>query len=539
MKRISLFTLSALGALLCGISCSQEEPLAGTQPSGEQRPGGPVEVEVQLRSDAAQAARAGEGGAADAESTLAPDPIRTLRLYAYNSRGERVGYLHDPQVTTASGTEYRTTMTLTESGPTTFVAIGNEDYAEHDNDSKNTWTLEENTALEWFTQTGTACKSYYTGFAGSGKAAEELSPLSYTNPSPIDTRKQHYITLPMQHCFARLRVRFRKNEVEGGQPVTVKKVELKNRPRTLALFGEDKGDCYPLSPDSRPEQNDERQKVLFEGVKTVEATDAGGTYDEWIADNRIFPNLFGTAAGGGWQTPGGNGGTANNKYQDYGYYLLITYNTGSGEDKTSPKTWLPAVRANEVIDVSATIRPTSGELSISVSVAPWEQGAESDISYGDAMVGKMTFPEEYPQEQSAYAVAYDNGGYELLFKFLMETPLGARWNIGLSNGRDFRLEGTTSGYGLGTGAQSYATFKVVPTQHLDAEAPQTTDLYITLTNVNGDPLGKQVIPGAAANGVLSHPGTKTTVAIRQVSKSRWEELKNGSAAARTAADDNE
>lgn len=527
MKRISLFTLSALGALLCGISCSQEEPLAGTQPSGEQRPGGPVEVEVQLRNDAVQAARAGEGGAADA-GTLAPDPIKEIRIYAYMG-DECVGHLFRDNLNIGSGEPFRATMQLTKSGLTQFVAIGNESYGQ------KSWTLTAETPKRFFTTTGTACQSVYTacnGYKGYEGRTPEYSPMSAETDAQgslptVNTEQERYITLEMKHRLARLRIRFRKKQVSGGQPVTVKKIILNNRPRNFSLFGEDRGNCYPNSPSENEEQTPERTLVLLDEPQTVSSTDVSGAWDAWIVDKRIFPNYYGTETGGdGTQPPGGGQG---GKHTDYGYYLTVIYNTGDGgPDKgAQAKTWLPKVKANEVIDMSATIVPASGELSVSVTVEDWKQGTDSEISYDGKLSGEMRFPANYPQEEGAYAVAYDNSGKELTLKFLMETPLGARWNANLSNGRDFRLSGTTSGYGLGAGTQSYAEFKVIPMQHMNTSRPQKTELYITLTNINGEPLGEQVIP--VKNGT-QFPGTQSRVRIQQVSKAHWEELSSGTTA---------
>ena len=155
---------------------------------------------------------------------------------------------------------------------------------------------------------------------------------------------------------------------------------------------------------------------------------------------------------------------------------------------------------------------------------------EPCISYAGTYDGELTpistARVSEPENDPAYAVVY-GGGVDisaLSFTFKITQPVGATWTANLTNGNQFVLEGNASGTVVGEEDNEF-TFIVRPNQEFSVDDIRETELYITVTTINGEHPEDQIENGEQIiNPDNTYPGTQTRIKIRQVSSEEWNGL---------------
>ena len=224
--------------------------------------------------------------------------------------------------------------------------------------------------------------------------------------------------------------------------------------------------------------------------------------------------------------------------KSYYYKIPVNFATYKNNDKVSfTDAELEEIRdlyrmkRNHIYDITAKIDRRGGGLDLVTRVYEWYDGGSIDINYADNYAGALNVISDTPLttgtgEDEAYAVVYGDNNKVATFTFRMTTPAGATWTANLTNGSQFELTSTSGiASGVGVGAdendpnEGLVTFSVRPTQDYDPGTVRETELYITVTNANGERLGEQII-----NPDEEYPGSTTRIKIRQVSLDQWNNL---------------
>lgn len=223
--------------------------------------------------------------------------------------------------------------------------------------------------------------------------------------------------------------------------------------------------------------------------------------------------------------------------KSYYYKIPVNFATYKNNDKVSfTDAELEEIRdlyrmkRNHIYDITAKIDRRGGGLDLVTRVYEWYDGGSIDINYADNYAGALNVISDTPLttgtgEDEAYAVVYGDNNKVATFTFRMTTPAGATWTANLTNGSQFELtsaSGMASGVGVGDTDdpnEGLVTFSVRPTQDYDPGTVRETELYITVTNANGERLGEQII-----NPDEKYPGSTTRIKIRQVSLDQWNNL---------------
>ena len=202
------------------------------------------------------------------------------------------------------------------------------------------------------------------------------------------------------------------------------------------------------------------------------------------------------------------------------------------EQKIMFKEEITRLVRNSQANIVATISRETGSLKLEVNISPWYDGGSGNISYGgefNCIFARTSADVRVTEsEEQAYATVYDDVERQITFSMNMTTPEGAIWTASLSNGSEFELynDNHSADVVSGIGGAGPVEFRVRPKHVYNATFNRETELYIALIRLAGEnrlegELGEQVI-----NPNNEHPGTKTRIKIRQVSRNQWEQLKN-------------
>lgn len=190
---------------------------------------------------------------------------------------------------------------------------------------------------------------------------------------------------------------------------------------------------------------------------------------------------------------------------------------------------ISSIGYGEQYNINITLLANS--LRVTLNVLPWTvDGTEIDFSTEfnaillPAAAGSLKLVDPTSSDAAiAVATNTDDKERNATFSFKMVSPVGARWTAHLESTTDFRLEGTSSGYGAADAEPS--VFSVTPIHEFDAQNPQSVKLFITVdTSLGGsDDEGIQII-NPETNGVRKFPGNDTEITIRQVGESAFDQL---------------
>lgn len=190
---------------------------------------------------------------------------------------------------------------------------------------------------------------------------------------------------------------------------------------------------------------------------------------------------------------------------------------------------ISSIGYGEQYNINITLLANS--LRVTLNVLPWTvDGTEIDFSTEfnaillPAAAGSLKLVDPTSSDAAiAVATNTDDTERNATFSFKMVSPVGARWTAHLESTTDFRLEGTSSGYGAADAEPS--VFSVTPIHEFDAQNPQSVKLFITVdTSFGGsDDEGIQII-NPETEGMRRFPGNDTEITIRQVGESAFDQL---------------
>lgn len=315
---------------------------------------GPVDVRV-LVSNA--------GSTRSVGSDATDNAIRQLRVYAFNEKGERVGYNDAADLTNQTYIP----MTLTEGGNLYFYVVANDHFGMDPKvgaESVSDWSLLTQSDLQTLTFTGwQGVNGEYISPMSNNRYKENgnLVELEYKNDyaSPVSvTSHNQLIPVTVQHVLGRLRLLLNtKADLNDSYVVTLTRAAVYHRPDAIRLYN---GGSDPLTYDHNAE-------TLVDEFVTSDISLTKKPADGYTEVGRTFlaPNIYGS---------GDMIGTAPAQHDDKAYRLDLTvsfaYKGGAPLEKTYI-VYLPPVSRNESIDVQGTFDATAVELKFNVMTNAW------------------------------------------------------------------------------------------------------------------------------------------------------------------------
>lgn len=356
-----------IAALAVATSCGKSDtPTAAS---------GPVDVRLVVSS--------GDNTRVGSDAT--DNDIRQLRVYAFNAKGEKVGYAEADNL---RGQNY-IPITLSEGGDINFYVIANGNFGPKP-------TVDAAQVTDWASLSKANLESLkfdLSEFGGWSATDDFVSPMSNNlkdefgndlennnaySSNPVTVTKPTVIPVTVQHVLGRLRLMLNKDASAKDVTIKVTSAVLYHRPDAFKLYfsyGEkDKIDdiiTFTNNADSLKEQLivDTKPDTL------VVKPDDGYTT---IARTYLAPNQYGTydKTGGKFTTKDGSETTFG---EDKAYRLELTveftYTTGTSEIKETKnyKVYLPRVPRNTSIDVQGTFKGTVVKPEFNVMTEAWEE----------------------------------------------------------------------------------------------------------------------------------------------------------------------
>lgn len=449
--------------------------------------------------------------------------IRSIRIYAFEQEASvPVGYYYAEELlggeTDASGNKYYyCVMPLEKKGDLDFYVLVNDAGAE------TATVLDGNSTRE------TVEAFRFTGLKNvvAEPAVEHAVPMSNlltegttgannrTYTITGDPDKAQFIEVDVTRAMARVQLKFAK---VGTDAVTIDRAVLYHGPDEASVMTAEENLTYGNSANREDEFLTTSVAV---GTEVTDASNPEGRYD-MVAETYMLENTYGSGDLLG-NAPADATARAN------AYRLDITYTVGGKQ--YNKEVWLPAVKRNQNINILGTL--VSNNLQVHLTVEDWVvDGTEIDFSteftgmLTPGVAEKSLMVDTDGEGNKAIAVATSSDGKEraATFAFQMKSPVGARWTAHLENTTDFKLEGTTFGYGDKEAVE--VEFKVVPLHEHVALDPKSVNLFITVASsfgTTGENEGIQVI-NPETGGIRKFPGTETKILIRQVGETAYDQL---------------
>lgn len=361
-----------IAALAVATSCGKSDtPTAAS---------GPVDVRLVVSS----------GNNTRVGSDATDNNISQLRVYAFNAKGEKVGYA---EADSLKGQNY-IPITLSEGGDINFYVIANDNFGPKPTIGTKPvtdWTSLSKTDLE-------SLKFDLSGFTGWSTTGDFVSPMTncrydefgteftdkYENDYatkvtiPRPTTDSLVIPVTVQHVLGRLRLMLNKDASAKDDTIKVTKAVVYHRPDAFKLyFAENEKNQIDdiITFTNNAESLKEQLIVDTKPVKLVDKPDDGYTT---IARTYLAPNQYGTydKTGGKFTTENGNETEAG---KDKAYRLELTvefaYSTGTSEIKETKNytVYLPRVPRNTSIDVQGTFKGTVVDIkpTFNIMVNAW------------------------------------------------------------------------------------------------------------------------------------------------------------------------
>ena len=458
------------------------------------------------------ASRAGE--------TAPGDPIDRLRVYAFNSQGQRVGYLYREGLNTSDALILPMPLDKQQSGSQVYFYVVANDL--------DTWKdaggkpmLTENTTraqLDAMNFPRWQTNSDAPKFAPMSNNDVSAGKGGYSTPvtlTPAPGSKWVNVDVNVQHMLGRVRLMLRK---EGAGEIKITRAIVQNGAGGYVMFTPKSVGGLSFAPEA---------EVEFITDKPVAST----TNYELIGQTYLTPNIYGTTdPTGDTYVPIYTGTPSTTQGLAEAHILSIDYTVG-GQQKHKD-VYLPRVLRNESVDVMGTIK--SGSLNLAVTVRSWTDASGLDLNYSTEFSGLLDLTSGNPivEDKSAgtdaYAVVYDKDNvdkhHNLDFTVDITEPKGGSWTANVTNGNAFEVvKLDDSGNVVEGGATGQIDGKSVkislrPKVAFEVDKTQETELYFTLINNFGNK-GEQII-----NPNSKHPGTTMRIRVRLISSAQWDEL---------------
>ncbi len=474
--------------VLLAASCTEEEPGNVTTLKDT--------YQVRLMVNPQQAATRAPGNDENA--------LRQLRVYVFNTQGDRVGYYENMNLT-ATGAYY-VPFRLQEGGELTFYVVAN------GNGAGNTTGLSENTPLNDLRTRAGFLTDNIDRDPGDLLTGEATADITAT---PEGTAPQS-VTVELVRPFSLLQVFFAKSteDVEA----TVNNVSLTNysrygyfHDRDLADYGTRNGNIVTTAA------------LLLGTTQTVaqvvsEEQQLTGDYGEVVASKPVTLKPEGNSQWGTTWTNADPSGSATENVA----CLTVAYTMGS-EQRTG-NIYLPAISETNVKYNVKCLLLESGGLTVSCAVRPWDDKESEYVVSDDGTfeLGPVNMVSLTPGGKD-YATQYMTGAdaqsRQFTFTVTMTAPEGVRWQAHLTNPLDFEFveDDNHASEGVGGTEAQPTTIQVRPTRPYDVAsgARPETDLYITIGTA---PENQQMFDTQMAYG------TGTQIHIVQVSPVEGDQL---------------
>lgn len=312
--------------------------------------------------------------------------IRQLRVYAFNAKGEKVGYAEADNL---RGQNY-IPITLSEDGEINFYVIANDNFGPKPTvgtTSFTDWTLLSKTDLE-------SLKFDLSGFSGWSTTGDFVSPMTncrydefgteftdkyendYDTKVPIQRPTTGSLVIPVtvQHALGRLRLMLNKDrDADNGLTITVTRATVYHSPNVAHLYTVQglRNNATNITYRDTPVTE---EIISADSPVSLNTQPEDGSYTT-IARTYLAPNQYGTydKTGGKFTTENGSETTVG---EDKAYCLELevkfAYTTGTPETKNY-KVYLPRVPRNTSIDVQGTFKGTVINPEFNVMTEAWEE----------------------------------------------------------------------------------------------------------------------------------------------------------------------
>ena len=361
-----------IAALAVATSCGKSDTPAAAS--------GPVDVRLVVSS----------GNNTRVGSDETDNDIRQLRVYAFNAKGEKVGYAEADNL---RGQNY-IPITLSEGGDINFYVIANDNFGPKPTvgtTSFTDWTSLSKTDLE-------SLKFDLSGFSGWSTTGDFVSPMTncrydefgteftdkYENDYatkvtiPRPTTGSLVIPVTVQHALGRLRLMLNKDrDADNGLTITVTRATVYHSPNVAHLYTVQGLHNNATNITYRDTPVTE-EIISADSPVSLNTQPENGSYTT-IARTYLAPNQYGTydKTGGKFTTENGNE-TEAGKDKAYRLELTVefTYPTGTSETKNYTEdytVYLPRVPRNTSIDVQGTFKGTVVDINptFNIMVNAW------------------------------------------------------------------------------------------------------------------------------------------------------------------------
>lgn len=363
-----------IAALAVATSCGKSDtPTAAS---------GPVDVRLVVSS----------GNNTRVGSDETDNNIRQLRVYAFNAKGEKVGYAEADNL---QGKNY-IPITLSEGGDINFYVIANDNFGPKptvDAEQVTDWTSLSKADLE-------SLKFDLSEFSGWSTTGDFVSPMSnnrydefgnelkndsgtaaYKNDygTAVNVTKPTVIPVTVQHVLGRLRLMLNKDrDADNGLTITVTRAAVYHSPNVAHLYTV-QGLQNNATNITYRETPVTEEIISADSPVSLNTQPEDGSYTT-IARTYLAPNQYGTydKTGGKFTTENGSETTVG---KDEAYLLELevkfAYSTGTSETKNyttkNYTVYLPRVPRNTSIDVQGTFKGTVVDINptFNIMVNAW------------------------------------------------------------------------------------------------------------------------------------------------------------------------
>ena len=372
MRTIYTSCLMTIAALALATSCGKSDtPTAAS---------GPVDVRLVVSS----------GDNTRVGSDKKDNDIRQLRVYAFNAKGEKVGYAEADNL---QGQNY-IPITLSEGGDINFYVIANDNFGPKPKVGTTPvtdWTSLSKTDLE-------SLKfdlSEFTGWSTTGDFVSPMTNCRYDEFGTEFTDKYKYdyatkVTIPrpttdslvipvtVQHALGRLRLMLNKDrDADNGLTITVTRATVYHSPNVAHLYTVQglRNNATNITYRNKPVTE---EIISADSPAILNTQPEDGSYTT-IARTYLAPNQYGSSDPDTY-TAQKTDGTTSSKGLNEAYRLDLTvefaYTTGTSEKKNYTEdytVYLPRVPRNTSIDVQGTFKGTVVKPEFNVMTEVWEE----------------------------------------------------------------------------------------------------------------------------------------------------------------------
>lgn len=354
-----------IAALAVATSCGKSDTPAAAS--------GPVDVRLVVSS--------GDNTRVGSDKT--DNDIRQLRVYAFNAKGEKVGYAEADKL---QGQNY-IPITLSEDGEINFYVIANDNFGPKPTvDAAPDWASLSKANLE-------SLKFDLSGFSGWSTTGDFVSPMTncrydefgteftdkyendYATKVTIQRPTTGSLVIPVtvQHALGRLRLMLNKDrDADNGLTITVTRATVYHSPNVAHLYTVQglHNNATNITYRDKPVTE---EIISADSPVSLDPQPEDGSYTT-IARTYLAPNQYGTydKTGGKFTTEDGSETTVG-KDKAYRLDLTVEFAYSTGKETKNYTVYLPRVPRNTSIDVQGTFKGTVVDIkpTFNIMVNAW------------------------------------------------------------------------------------------------------------------------------------------------------------------------